>query len=45
MARGSEGHVYDFDSYVKTLRTYQPNALIFADVGLPAIRRHPLGGQ
>ena len=30
---GSEGHVYDFDSYVKTLRTYQPNALIFADVG------------
>ena len=30
---GSEGHVYDFDSYVRTLRTYQPNALIFADVG------------
>ena len=30
---GSEGHVYDFDSYVKTLRTYQPNAQIFADVG------------
>jgi len=30
---GSEGHIYDFDSYVKTLRTYQPNALIFADVG------------
>ena len=30
---GSEGHVYDFDSYVKILRTYQPNALIFADVG------------
>jgi alpha-L-fucosidase len=30
---GSEGHVYDFDSYVKTLRTYQPNASIFADVG------------
>jgi alpha-L-fucosidase len=30
---GSEGHVYDFDSYVKTLRTYQPNTLIFADVG------------
>jgi alpha-L-fucosidase len=30
---GSEGHVYDFDSYAKTLRTYQPNALIFADVG------------
>ncbi len=31
---GSEGHVYDFDSYVKTLRTYQPNTLIFADVEL-----------
>ncbi|MFN7993886.1 MAG: alpha-L-fucosidase [Bryobacteraceae bacterium] len=30
---GSEGHVYDFDSYVKVLRTYQPNSLIFADVG------------
>jgi len=30
---GSEGHVYDFDSYVRTLRTYQPNTLIFADVG------------
>jgi alpha-L-fucosidase len=30
---GSEGHVYDFDSYVRVLRTYQPNALIFADVG------------
>jgi alpha-L-fucosidase len=30
---GSEGHVYDFDSYVKILRTYQPNTLIFADVG------------
>jgi alpha-L-fucosidase len=30
---GSEGHIYEFDSYVKTLRTYQPNALIFADVG------------
>jgi alpha-L-fucosidase len=30
---GSEGHVYDFDSYVKTLRTYQPNTLLFADVG------------
>src|SRR3954452_24160370 len=24
---GSEGHVYDFDSYVKELRTYQPNTL------------------
>jgi len=30
---GSAGHVYDFDSYIETLRTYQQNALIFADVG------------
>lgn len=30
---GSEGHVYDFDRYVKTLRTYQPNTNIFADTG------------
>lgn len=30
---GSEGHVYDFDRYVKTIRTYQPNASIFADTG------------
>jgi alpha-L-fucosidase len=30
---GSEGHVYDFDRYVDTLRTYQPNTMIFADVG------------
>lgn len=30
---GSEGHMYDFDSYVRILRTYQPNTLIFADVG------------
>ncbi len=30
---GSEGHVYNFDQYVQTLRTYQPNTLIFADVG------------
>jgi alpha-L-fucosidase len=30
---GSEGHVYDFDAYVDRLRTYQPNTLIFADVG------------
>jgi alpha-L-fucosidase len=30
---GSEGHLYDFDSYVKELRTYQPNTLLFADVG------------
>jgi alpha-L-fucosidase len=31
---GSEGHVYDFERYIRTLRTYQPNALVFADVGL-----------
>lgn len=31
---GSEGHVYDFQTYIRTLHTYQPNALIFADVGL-----------
>jgi alpha-L-fucosidase len=30
---GSEGHVYDFDLYMKTVRTYQPNASIFADTG------------
>lgn len=30
---GSEGHVYNFERYVRTLRTYQPNTLIFADVG------------
>jgi alpha-L-fucosidase len=30
---GSEGHVYEFDRYVKELRTYQPNTLLFADVG------------
>ncbi|MCP5118488.1 MAG: alpha-L-fucosidase, partial [bacterium] len=30
---GSEGHVYDFERYVETLRTYQPNTLIFAGVG------------
>src|SRR5215831_18334296 len=30
---GGEGHVYDFDSYVKELRTYQSNTLLFADVG------------
>ncbi len=33
---GSEGHTYDFDSYVKELRTYQPNSLIFADTGFLA---------
>ncbi len=31
---GSEGHVYDFTRYIRTLRTYQPNTQIFADVGL-----------
>jgi alpha-L-fucosidase len=33
---GSEGHVYDFDRYARTLRTFQPNTLIFADVGFLA---------
>ncbi len=31
---GSGGHVYDFDAIVETLRTYQPNTLVFADAGL-----------
>lgn len=31
---GSAGHVYDFDTYMNTLRTYQPNTMLFADVGL-----------
>jgi alpha-L-fucosidase len=31
---GSGGHVYDFAKYVETLRTYQTNAMIFADVAL-----------
>ncbi len=31
---GSEGHVYDFKKIVETLRTYQPNAIVFADTGL-----------
>jgi alpha-L-fucosidase len=31
---GSEGHVYNFDSYVDHLRVYQPNTLIFADAAL-----------
>ena len=30
---GSAGHVYDFDAYLHLLRIYQPNALVFADVG------------
>lgn len=30
---GSEGHVYDFEKYGERLRTYQPNAQVFADAG------------
>lgn len=31
---GSAGHVYNFDKYMETLRTYQPNTIVFADTGL-----------
>lgn len=31
---GSAGHVYDFDKYMEELRTYQPNAMVFADTAL-----------
>jgi alpha-L-fucosidase len=31
---GSAGHVYNFKAIVETLRTYQPNAIVFADTGL-----------
>ena len=31
---GSGGHVYDFKKIVETLRTYQPNSVVFADTGL-----------
>lgn len=31
---GSAGHVYDFPRYIETLRTYQSNAMVFADMGL-----------
>lgn len=31
---GSEGHVYNFPRIIEELRTYQPNTLVFADVGL-----------
>jgi alpha-L-fucosidase len=31
---GSAGHVYDFPRIINELRTYQPNTLVFADVGL-----------
>jgi alpha-L-fucosidase len=30
---GSEGHIYDFESYAGALRTFQPNTLFFAGVG------------
>jgi len=31
---GSAGRTYDFQKIVDTLRTYQPNTMVFADVGL-----------
>ena len=31
---GSGGRTYDFKTIIDTLRTYQPNTLVFADVGL-----------
>ena len=31
---GSAGHVYNFPRIINELRTYQPNTLVFADVGL-----------
>jgi len=31
---GSGGHVYDFKKIIETLRTYQPNSVVFADTGL-----------
>ena len=31
---GSAGHVYDFKQIIETLRTYQPNTVVFADTGL-----------
>lgn len=31
---GSAGHVYNFKKFVETLRTYQPNTIVFADTGL-----------
>ena len=31
---GSAGHVYNFARIIETLRTYQPNAIVFADTGL-----------
>jgi alpha-L-fucosidase len=31
---GSAGHVYDFPKIMETLRTYQPNTIVFADTAL-----------
>lgn len=31
---GSAGHVYNFKKIVEELRTYQPNTIVFADMGL-----------
>ncbi len=31
---GSEGHVYNFPKIIETLRTYQPNTIVFADTAL-----------
>src|SRR6201994_605509 len=31
---GSAGHVYNFPKILETLRTYQPNTIVFADTGL-----------
>jgi alpha-L-fucosidase len=31
---GSAGHVYNFPAIIETLRTYQPNTIVFADTGL-----------
>ena len=31
---GSAGHVYNFQQIIETLRTYQPNTIVFADTGL-----------
>jgi alpha-L-fucosidase len=31
---GSAGHVYNFPKIIETLRTYQPNTIVFADTGL-----------
>ena len=31
---GSGGHVYDFKKIIETLRTYQPNSVVFADTAL-----------